>query len=555
MKNQNTTTAHPRNDDAAFLTKIQNSRMSMHDVLMAAPSRLLNHSIEEVQFPKRFVNKVAELKVKTLGDMIRIKFDELAGKNLGNRTLEVASENLVEFIRRKISQKEMLKLRDQMKGFADEILAREARIWEMRMGLNGSRLTLEAVGEKFGLTRERVRQIEAALFKLFSKRYPAANEIQENAKDGMRLSEFALHTHPLIDVTDPLPLSAILENLEPKLYLVGGEGIEFVISSAPKTGFELNLKRTENVVEDFFRTSEVSLTREAITAELKKRGLDSTAVELSLTKIDTEGIWLDEFLLSPNKDKTNVAIGRLQTSTKPLHLESLADEVGDLTGDETTPENLRSSLSLVPSVRSFGYGMVGFKRHVFIKPAQAKKVIRFIENIVARGPEGYQWITKDFSAKLRAKYPDVDLGHHELSVILRDSDKLQYLGRMTFIQKGEGHERKLYREIIVGVLKKAGKPLPEERIIEAVRKQRGFHHNVHMRNEVEVIELQPHVWGLTRRDAPFSRKEIEQLEKAFDATFHSGNEFDDAYLVAKKIDAKGLRASEILKVIEVNTEA
>lgn len=555
MKNQNTTTAHHQNDDVAFLHKIQNSRLNMHDVLMAAPPRLLNHSIEEVQFPKRFVSKVAEMNVKTLGDMIRIKFDELAGKNLGIRTLEVASENLVEFIRRKISQKEMVTLRDQMKGFADEILAREARIWEMRMGLNGSRLTLEAVGEKFGLTRERVRQIEAALFKLFSKRYPAVNEIQENAKDGMRLSEFALHTHPLIDVTDPLPLSAILENLEPKLYLVGGEGIEFVISSAPKTGFELNLKRTENVVEDLFRSSEVTFTRDTLTAELKKRGLDTIAVELALSKIDKEGIWVDTFLLSPNKDKTNVAIGRLQTSTKPLHLEILADEIGDLTGEETTPENLRSSLSLVPTVRSFGYGMVGFKRHVFIKPAQAKKVIRFIENIVSRGPEGYQWITKDFAAKLRAKYPDVDLGHHELSVILRDSDKLQYLGRMTFIQKGEGHERKLYREIIVGVLKKAGKPLPEERIIEAVRKQRGFHHNVHMRNEVEVIELQPHVWGLTRRDAPFNKKEIEQLEKAFDATFHTSKEFDDAYLASKKIDTKGMRASEIMKVIEVNTEA
>ncbi len=47
----------------------------------------------------------------------------------------------------------------------DDILAtlppREARILRLRFGLeNGKQYTLEEVGEKFGLTRERIRQIE-----------------------------------------------------------------------------------------------------------------------------------------------------------------------------------------------------------------------------------------------------------------------------------------------------------------------------------------------------------------------------------------------------------
>jgi len=54
----------------------------------------------------------------------------------------------------------------------DEVLNalsdREARVLRMRFGLNGSRpMTLEEVGQKFGVTRERIRQIEAkALRKL-----------------------------------------------------------------------------------------------------------------------------------------------------------------------------------------------------------------------------------------------------------------------------------------------------------------------------------------------------------------------------------------------------
>lgn len=59
-----------------------------------------------------------------------------------------------------------------LKGHLDEVLAtlsdREARVLKLRFGLEGSKqMTLEEVGKVFGVTRERIRQIEAkALRKL-----------------------------------------------------------------------------------------------------------------------------------------------------------------------------------------------------------------------------------------------------------------------------------------------------------------------------------------------------------------------------------------------------
>ena len=48
-----------------------------------------------------------------------------------------------------------------MKEVLDSLSPREARILRLRFGLeNGRTYTLEEVGEKFGLTRERIRQIE-----------------------------------------------------------------------------------------------------------------------------------------------------------------------------------------------------------------------------------------------------------------------------------------------------------------------------------------------------------------------------------------------------------
>ncbi len=52
-------------------------------------------------------------------------------------------------------------LKDKVEEVLGTLTAREARVLRMRFGLDtGVPFTLEEVGEKFGLTRERIRQIE-----------------------------------------------------------------------------------------------------------------------------------------------------------------------------------------------------------------------------------------------------------------------------------------------------------------------------------------------------------------------------------------------------------
>ncbi len=53
-------------------------------------------------------------------------------------------------------------LRERLEGILETLQPREARILRLRFGLqDGRNYTLEEVGQKFGLTRERIRQIEA----------------------------------------------------------------------------------------------------------------------------------------------------------------------------------------------------------------------------------------------------------------------------------------------------------------------------------------------------------------------------------------------------------
>ncbi len=53
-------------------------------------------------------------------------------------------------------------LGEKIEQVLDTLPPREARILRLRFGLeNGRTYTLEEVGQKFGLTRERIRQIES----------------------------------------------------------------------------------------------------------------------------------------------------------------------------------------------------------------------------------------------------------------------------------------------------------------------------------------------------------------------------------------------------------
>src|ERR1035437_6873970 len=67
-------------------------------------------------------------------------------------------------------------LRKEMEDVLDSLTPRERRVLQLRFGLiDGHQRTLEEVGKRFGVTRERIRQIEAkSLRKL---RHPSRSKI------------------------------------------------------------------------------------------------------------------------------------------------------------------------------------------------------------------------------------------------------------------------------------------------------------------------------------------------------------------------------------------
>jgi DNA-directed RNA polymerase sigma subunit (sigma70/sigma32) len=59
---------------------------------------------------------------------------------------------------------------------------RERRILELRFGFDGPPASLEAIGKELGLTRERVRQLEASAFEQLAEPLDGLVEHEDEAK-------------------------------------------------------------------------------------------------------------------------------------------------------------------------------------------------------------------------------------------------------------------------------------------------------------------------------------------------------------------------------------
>jgi RNA polymerase primary sigma factor len=107
---------------------------------MSMPVEKVDKILRVAQHPISLETPVGEEQDTALGDFIE---DESAPA-----PTEIASKRL---------------LREQMDEILNVLTPREGRVLEMRYGfLDGQSHTLEEVGRKFGVTRERIRQIEAA---------------------------------------------------------------------------------------------------------------------------------------------------------------------------------------------------------------------------------------------------------------------------------------------------------------------------------------------------------------------------------------------------------
>jgi len=146
----------------------------------------LDVSVDLLDLSVRATNVLTTCNVRTVSALMNFSRKKVfASENLGRKTLKEIDSKLLRFLSSAATEKvggqdcDVTPSLDEslaMKGFVEKILSvlpeRQKKVLADRYGLwDGIAETLQDIGDKFGLTRERIRQIEAKAIKRINRLY------------------------------------------------------------------------------------------------------------------------------------------------------------------------------------------------------------------------------------------------------------------------------------------------------------------------------------------------------------------------------------------------
>lgn len=292
--------------------------------------------------------------------------------------------------------------------------AREVLVYRFGLGASPERETLEAIGERWGITRERVRQIEAAGLeairssKAFKDASPAFDELCQHVKS----------------------LGAVVEEEELLSGLAADEKARNRFRFLLVAGSAFFRERE---TDEFYARWHV----DHATAERVHQALSKLYASLSDTEVLAEGVMLDRFL----------------------------DELRDINDAYRNEEVLKRWLSLSKTINANPLAEWGKAD----APAIRTKGIRDYAYLVikrAGEPMHFSDVAKAIS-QLFAKEAHVATTHNEL---IKDA-RFVLVGRGLYALSEWGYQPGVVRDVIASVLKKEG-PLTREKVMEEVKKVR-----------------------------------------------------------------------------------
>ncbi|KND49597.1 MAG: hypothetical protein AB203_00755 [Parcubacteria bacterium C7867-008] len=292
--------------------------------------------------------------------------------------------------------------------------AREVLVYRFGLGTSAERETLEAIGERWSITRERVRQIEAAGLDAIrsSKAFKDA---------GSAFDDLSNHVKTLGAVVEE---DALLNGLSSDEKARNRFRFLLVVGSA---------FFRERETDEFYARWHV----DHATAELVHKALTRLYAQLSDTQVLAEGEMMDRFL----------------------------DELKDINDAYRNEEVLKRWLSLSKTISSNPLAEWGRAE----APAIRTKGIRDYAYLVIKRsgePMHFSDVAKSIS-QMFAKEAHVATTHNEL---IKDA-RFVLVGRGLYALSEWGYQPGVVRDVIKTVLKKEG-PLTRERVMEEVKKVR-----------------------------------------------------------------------------------
>lgn len=496
------------------------------DVVRAALTEAQRRTpLEEIALPVRARWFVEGKQLVTLGDLAQLSLEELGNtQNVGSKTLL----QLAPAVRSRFAHvqpaapspgpDEALAEEDLLECWKSllEGLERIPRIiLTRRSGLGGSSDTLKEIGEMFGVSRERIRQLESAATEDL-----AARGWVDVVK--RRMDDVLMHGGvPLATLAQDPWWSEACRHPEVARYVIE----EVVDAGAYVITFddeEWLSRHKEGAVEEAWarvraEAAAIALPAPRATFDELVRPIDA---QLGRAYADAFAERLNESMILDGAEPTPRVVGLgggriakvmafLRSSPVPVHASEVESAIG---GRHHYPDEI---------IR-FGDGKIGLREHIpDFETWRAKLVPRVIEIIQKLDPER-QWSCTELLDELREDHSLPDwFNPFVLAALIKAGSELTYLGRLRVALPGtkDNADRIHVHELLAELLREAREPVARDELVARIRARIGISDlSINQAfGRPQFVRVDPDRFGLLERDVPGGQLAVDEARDEISA--------------------------------------
>jgi hypothetical protein len=497
-------------------------------VARAAPPWLAYRTFDSINTSVRVTNVFKNLKIHTVADLA---VHSIAGlmqtQNFGRKSatdlqaaLETALEEGPQPEDRFEHEASTSTLLESIKRSLFKYEDRSRDIMLRRMGLGQTPETLQELGERYGVSRERIRQVEAKVTRRL---------IREEIWDDLLNHKL---TRLLANRRMPLPLKGI-DAADPWFAGLGGEAyaLRYLLNSVSEGPAKvIRIDEIDYVGMLDQETWEGSLgearrylasgAESGWTEAQCRSGVDailpescSEFRELLWEHASRRGHFVDGTLVSYGRGAETIVQAVLAASDRPLHFAEIANLATERAGREIDVRRAHSAAASIGLL--MGRGIYGLDHHVPIPPEEMAVIAEQAADIVFEGEPGRQWHANEIVAELIERGIENEaLDKYLLDIALRQAGVLERLGRLVWhdVRSPSADANRIdIRQAVIAALHEAGEPLSADQIRARVRQIRGVNGAFQIHPTDPVIRIGSSMWGLNDRDIPIKRPDQPKI--------------------------------------------
>lgn len=496
------------------------------EIARAAPPWLAGEKLSSLDLTVRIANVFRERDIQTVADLQTLTTTDLRTfQNFGRTSIH----HLVGILRKALLAGPPAYGWDSEQPTSGTLLAsvraslaacsdRERDILMRRMGLDCEPETLQEISESYGITRERIRQIEQKVIARLVRQEVWDDILAAKLKTMLSDREFPL---PLIgaEALDPW-FAEMGSQRSAARYLIANmcatgaaiveiAGVEY-LSFLSQEEWDQIVNSARHLLAGGVGAGWSELDCERYVASL----LPDQAKEFGGLLWETVSGWCHftdngggAVLTAYGRGADQLVEAVLQESETPLHYSEIAVRAsarGSREFDERRAHNAAAEVGYL-----FAPGTYGLLKHLCVARAEREALADEAAEIALAGPLDRQWHTSELLDEMRRRGVEVPdgLDKYQLDIALKRQNILRPLGRMVWASSQESGDnaRVEIRQAVISLLTQAGRPLSQDELRQRLIAIRGINQGMQFAAQDPIIKLNSSTWALNDRDIAVKR--------------------------------------------------